>query len=112
MKIHLIKTRATEKQITDMSEALGDYVKLAVDVKRGVLAGGGILHADCEVILLEDGSCQEDIWGANWSPSTNEVQHTALINIRPGQNNPSMEILDGAIRAKVAEITRNLLEKP
>jgi hypothetical protein len=44
-----------------MLEALGDYVKLAVDVRGGILAGGGILHADCESALLEDGSQQEDV---------------------------------------------------
>ncbi len=33
----------------------------------------------------------------------------SLINIRPRQNNPSMEILDPAIRERVAEITQRLL---
>jgi hypothetical protein len=41
-----------------------------VDIKREILAGGGILYADCEAILLKDGSKQEDIWGADWIPET------------------------------------------
>jgi hypothetical protein len=27
-----------------------------------MLAGGGVLHADCEAVLLEDGSDQTNIW--------------------------------------------------
>jgi hypothetical protein len=46
-----------------MLQALGTYIKLAVDIRRGILAGGGVMHADCEVALLEDGSQQEDVWG-------------------------------------------------
>jgi len=29
-----------------MLQTLGTYVKLAVDIRRGILAGGGTLHAD------------------------------------------------------------------
>lgn len=39
-----------------MLQTLGTYVKLAVDIRRGILAGGGTLHADCEAVLLEDDS--------------------------------------------------------
>ena len=40
----------------EMLEMLETYVKLAVDIERGILAGGGAMHADCEAVLLEDGS--------------------------------------------------------
>jgi hypothetical protein len=59
--IHLIRKKATPQQISEMLEALGTYIKLAVDIRRRILAGGGILHADCEGELLSDGSLQEDI---------------------------------------------------
>jgi hypothetical protein len=107
--IHMIRSRATGQQVAQMLEALDTYVKLAVDVQRGILAGGGVLHADCEAVLLEDGSRQEDVWGADWDPASRQVTFEALINIRPGQNNPSLEILDPVIRTRVAEITRRLL---
>jgi len=41
MKIHLIKTKATQKQIHEMLETLSFYIKLAVDVDCGILAGKG-----------------------------------------------------------------------
>ena len=110
MKIHLIKKHATKEEIHDMLKALKSYIKLAVDIKREVLAGGGVLHADCEAVLLEDGSKQQDIWGADWLPQTNQISFEALINIRPRQNNTSMRIQDEVIREKVEEIARALLE--
>lgn len=39
-----------------MKEMLDVYVKLAVDMERGVLAGGGALHSDCEAIPLVMGA--------------------------------------------------------
>ena len=63
--ILIIRDRATKAQIDEMLEAHGFYIKLAVDIERGILAGGGELHADCEAVLLEDGSRQENIWGAS-----------------------------------------------
>jgi len=110
--IHLIRDRASEQQISQMLKILGSYIKLAVDIERGILAGGGVLHADCEAVLLEDGSKQEHIWGADWIPETQEVRYEALINIRPRQDNPSMEILDSDIRVRVEEIARSLLGEP
>ncbi len=88
---------------------LETYVKLAVDIERRVLAGGGAMHADCEAVLLEDGSQQEFIWGADWNPESQEVTFESLINIRPRQNNRSLELQDPELRAKVEQVTRNLL---
>lgn len=110
MQILLIKTKATKKQIEQMLQALQTYIKLAVDVERGILAGGGELHADCEAILLRDGSKQENIWGADWIPSKKKVSYEAMLNIAPRRNNRSMEIQDPKIRALVDHVTRELLE--
>jgi len=107
--IHIIRSRATKQQMEEMLQTLSTYIKLAVDIQRGILAGGGVLHADCESALLEDGSNQEDIWGADWNPFSQQVTFEALINIRPRQNNPSLDILDLTIRKRVAEITHQLL---
>lgn len=110
MKIHLIKKSVTKEEIRDMLKALKSYIKLAVDIRKEVLAGGGILHADCEAVLLKGGSRQEDIWGADWIPHTKQITFEALINIRPRQDNPSMKIKDQVIREKIEEIVRGLLE--
>lgn len=107
--IYIIREHATPQQIRDMLQSLETYIKLAVDIEREILAGGGTLHADCEAALLEDGSRQANIWGADWSPTSQQVTYESLINIRPRQDNRSMEILAPEIREQVARITRNLL---
>ena len=85
--IHVIQGKATDEQVRKMLAALQTYIKLAVDVRRRVIAGGGALHADCEAVLLEDGSRQTDVWGADWLPVSHEVKFESLINIRPKQSN-------------------------
>jgi hypothetical protein len=110
MKIHIIRQRATEKERREMLEELETYIKLAVDVGRNILAGGGEYHADCEEILLEDGSQQEDIWGADWYPESRTVGFGALINIRPQQGNRGMEIENPRLRERIETIVRTLLE--
>ena len=107
--IHIIRDRVTSEQMNEMLEILETYVKLAVDIEREILAGGGAMHADCESVLLDDGSQQEYIWGADWNPTVQQVTFESLINIRPRQNNPSMEILDPNIQERVAQVTRKLL---
>ena len=108
--IHLISDRAQPQQVQEMLEALQTYIKLAVDVCRQVVAGGGILHADCEAVLLEDGSRQEDVWGADWILESREVRFESLINIRPKRGNRSLHIEDPAVRTLVESVVRARLE--
>lgn len=93
-----------------MLEELDPIIKLAVDIRRNILAGGGQMHADCEAALIEDGSHQEDIWGANWIPATQTIEYEALINIRPNQKNYFMTIQDPGIKQQVENTVRQLLE--
>ena len=108
--VHLLREPATKQQIEGMLEVYGTYLKVAVDVERGTLAGGGKLHADCEAVLLDDGSTQADVWGADWVPESREVRFESLINMRPRQENRSVEILVPEIRAQVEEVVRRVFE--
>ena len=107
--IHIIRARATAHELKDMLEELETYIKLAVDVKRRIVAGGGALHADCEAVLLKDGSQQNDVWGADWILETKEVRYESLINIRPRLGNRSMRIADAALRTTIEAIVRECL---
>lgn len=89
-----------------------DMVKYVVDVERRVAAVGGELHADAEKLLLEEGSRQADLWGANYYPGRGAedcIEYTSLINIRPSQGNRSMLIEDSGIKERVREITFALI---
>ncbi len=90
----------------------GDMVKFVVDLDRRVAAVGGELHADAEQLLLESGSRQSDLWGANYYPGKGRdacIEYTALINIRPAQGNRGMLIQDPGIRERLREITFDLI---
>jgi len=85
-----------------------DMVKFVVDVERKLIAIGGEMHSDAEQVLLESGSRQADLWGANYYPGRGRegcVEFTSFINIRPSAGNRGMEVQDEALRAKVREIT-------
>ena len=108
--IHIIRERATAEQMREMLETLQTYIKLAVDVRRRLIAGGGGMHADCEAALLEDGSQQVDVWGADWVPDSREVRYESLINIRPKQKNRSLRIEDAKLREKIERVVRERFE--
>ncbi len=107
--IHLLTEKATPHQLQEMLQEYGSMVKIAVDIRRAVLAGGGEMHADCEQILLEHGSEQDDIWGSNWYPTEQRIEFEALINIRPRLGNRGIVIRSDEVRTKVERITFNLL---
>jgi hypothetical protein len=108
--IHVVKTKASAQEIAEMLDTLQTYIKLAVDTHRRVIAGGGALHADCEAALLEDGSQQADVWGADWIPDSQEVRFESLINIRPKRGNRKMTIEDAALRGEIERIVRERLD--
>jgi len=98
------------EQLSELLAVFESLIKLAVDIRREVIAAGGEMHADCEQALLEDSSRQEDIWGADWVPADRSVRFESLINIRPRQSNLQMEIQDPQLRAQVERVVRRVFE--
>ena len=89
-----------------------DMVKFVVDLKLQTMALGGELHADAEAILLEKGSFQEDLWGANIYPNrarTAWLEYTSLINIRPSQGNFSLLVQSELVRREIAALVNRLI---
>jgi len=107
--VYLLIEKARPAQIQEMSSEFGSMIKIAVDIRQDILAGGGEMHTDCEQVLLENGSEQDDIWGANWYPGEGRVEFEALINIRPAQGNRGMIVQSQEIRNTIERITRSIL---
>lgn len=107
--IIIIRERATLEQVEQMMQDLRVYIKVVVDIEKGILAGGAERHSECEGALLEDGSRQGNVWGANWTPFNQSIDYESIINIRPSQNNRSMIIQDPKIRERVKQITQELI---
>lgn len=107
--IHLLRTRATAAQVADMLQEYESMIKLVVDVRRRVVAGGGEMACDGESVLLEEGSEQDDLWGANWYPAEQEIVFESLINIRPRLGNRGILIQSEELRQQVASVAAELL---
>ncbi len=109
----ILERRVERPELARLVEAyFGDMVKYVADVNRGVIAVGGELHADAEQLLLEAGSRQTDLWGANYYPGQGRdgcIEFTALINIRPAQGNRSMEVQDPTLRERIRALTFALI---
>ena len=46
----LLREKASPEQVRTMLEEHDPMIKIAVDIRRKVLAGGGVMHADCEAL--------------------------------------------------------------
>ncbi len=112
MSVYLLRDLPSAAQVQNVLEAWGNYIKLAVGVARGVVAGEGEWQAKCEEPLLEGGSRQNDGWGADKYPGSRTLTFAALINIRPHQRNRSLEIQDTVLRARVERVIRRMIEGP
>lgn len=111
-----IKVVRQEIPLKDLTIYLGapfeNMIKFVVDIEREVIAIGGEMHADAETVLLEDGSKQENLWGANLYPlqdKESSIEFTSLINIRPSADNLSLEIKSQEIRDRIKKIVEKLI---
>ena len=104
MAVVLIKDKVIKVDLKKAQEEYGDYVKVDIDVKTGLMTIGGQWHSDGEKILLKNGSEQSDVWGGGINLVDNSVDYNSMINIKPNMDNNSQEILDKNIRDKFAEI--------
>ncbi len=109
LMIVTLKEKATKTQLDEMLKEYETMTKIVVDIRLQVLSGGGEMHADCESELLENGSEQDDLWGANWYPAEQRIEFESLINIRPRLGNRSILIQDEKLRKQVEEVTIKML---
>ena len=108
MNIKIINKKIAESELREIAkEFYGEMVKGVVDIEREILAMGGEYHMDANNILIEKGSKQRNIWGFNWYFDKNEnerIEYVSLINIRPKQNNRTMEVQSIPLRDKMKTI--------
>ena len=113
MSICIITSPITRAEASHLGkEWYTDLIKGVVDIKNGVIALGGEYHMDANVLLIEHGSEQENVWGFNIYPDQKDaewIEYISLINIRPKVNNRSMEVEDQNIRATMKEIIERLI---
>jgi len=97
------------KEKTSLSSFNPVFIKVVIDIKREIISAGCELHSDCVEELVLHGSSYADLWGANIYPADKKIDFISLINVRPADNNRSMDIKDQNIRKKVEDIIKKLL---
>ncbi|MDO8461088.1 MAG: DUF5674 family protein [bacterium] len=105
----VITGHATKEEIEKMAEDFNGYIKVVVDIEKGILTGGGKRHVEGEQKLLESGSKQKNLWGGGLDLESSEIDYNSMINIRPSQNNLSRDIMSEEIRKEFDEIIKKLL---
>jgi len=114
MTIKLVRDRITRSELKKLAEeTFVEMVKAVADIRRGVIAIGGELHADAEAELIQDGSEQKDVWGFNiyLDGSFDEaLEFTSLINIRPRDHNSSLQITRPEVSLKLVELAQRIID--
>ena len=81
------------------------FTKAVADIDKKILSIDCELHIDCAEELIKNGSQDKDLWGFNIYPDFH-LDFVSLINIRPVDNNRSMEIQIPEIKEKITEIVK------
>lgn len=96
-------------------EEFGNVIKAVVDVKQEIMAVGGELHSDEEVMLMEnENSKRENTWGINIRLDESEdefVEFNSMINIKPSFGNNSRGVDSPETREKIKAIVKKLVTR-
>jgi len=112
--MEIIKESIRKAELVKMAKAgFGDLVKAVVDIQQEIMAIGGEMHADEEVLLSEQaGSKREDVWGINIYPERKPpewIEFDSMINLKPAHGNRSRDVEDKDVREKIVQIVCRLI---
>ena len=114
MPIKIIKDSITRKELFDLAkDQFGDFVKAVVDIEKEIMAVGGELHADEEIVLIEEESSKREfVWGINIYPDKSGddfIEFDSMINLKPQYGNRSRGIEHVEIQNKIRAIVNKLV---
>lgn len=114
MAIKIVNHNISIKELKAMAEdQFGDFVKAVVDVKQKIMAIGGELHADEEVLLMDkEGSLRDYTWGINIYPSQSEedyIEFDSMVNLKPALGNHTRNVENVSIQKEIREIVKKLI---
>ena len=114
MSIKILRKPIPKEELRKIAlEGFGDLVKAVVDTEKEIMAIGGELHADEEVLLMEqEESKREYTWGINLYPEKSGddfIEFDSVINLKPSFGNRSRGVEDPKIREKIKQIVGKLV---
>lgn len=113
MEIKIVREPIKLDELREIAKnQFGNLVKAVVDIEQEIMAIGGELHADEEILLSEDGSRRENTWGINLYPEKTGddwIEFDSMINIKPQHNNRSRGVENADIQEKIKTIINKLV---
>jgi len=114
MAIRVVKNPIKKSELLKIAnEEFGGLVKAVVDVKQKIMAIGGELHADEEVLLTEnEGSRRENTWGVNIYPQKSEndwIEFDSMVNLKPHFGNHSRDVENPETKEKIKVVVKKLI---
>lgn len=114
MPIRIIKNPVKKSELLEIArDVFGDFVKVVVDLEQKIMAVGGELHADEEVLLMEkENSDRQNTWGINIYPEKSKdewIEFDSMVNLKPALGNRSRDVENPVIREKIKSIIQELV---
>lgn len=114
MPIKIITKPIKREELKEIAkEEFGNVVKAVVDIEQEIMAVGGELHADEEVMLIEnENSNREHTWGINLyvEKSSDEfIEFDSMVNLKPALGNNSRQVENPEVREKIKAIVKKLI---
>ena len=114
MPIQIITKPIKKDELKQIAkEEFGNIVKVVIDIEQEIMAIGGELHADEEVLLIEnENSNREHTWGINlYIEKTGDefIEFDSMVNLKPALGNNSRGVENTEIREKIANIVKKLI---
>ena len=112
----LLVKAITVSELEEMSKKMYEpIVKAVVDIETREIVIDAEYHSDQELLLLDHGSKQENLWGINLWPdkygTDKFVEFDSMINLRPRQNNRSRGVENSEIRKIIIEIVNEVVKQ-
>lgn len=110
----IITKKVKLEELNKMAKSMfGSLVKAVVDVEKKIMVVDGELHSDEEVLLLQNGSEQKNLWGINIYPEMKEnfIEFDSMINIRPSMGNKTRGVEDEFMKKLITKVVNDLIIK-
>lgn len=110
----IVEKNISVDELKNMSlNMFGELVKAVVDIEKEIMVVDADLHADEELLLLDHGSKQENLWGINIYPTEigteDWIEFDSMINLRPSQGNTTGGVDDPVIQKRIIEVVNKLV---
>lgn len=110
----IIKERVTLDELKELAhEQFLNVIKAVVDIEQKIMAVGGELHVDMEVLLMEEEhSKRNDTWGINlYLDKTGDdfIEFDSMINLKPSLGNNTRNVENSDIQEKIKVLVHKIV---